>query len=70
MTGFRSVPVEQYGLSPLLDNTGRKFPLCCGREREGRLFLVERYREELVKKKQRQQALGYKTGEVKEKLGL
>jgi hypothetical protein len=65
LTGFRSVPVEQYGLSPLLDNTGRKFPLCCRREREGRLFLVERYREELAKKKQREQALGYKVGEAK-----
>jgi hypothetical protein len=49
LTGFRSVPLEQYGLSPCSTTLGENFPFATA-EKERTVFLVERNREEFAKR--------------------
>jgi hypothetical protein len=49
LTGFRSVPLEQYGLSPCLTTLGENFHLATA-EKERTVFLFERNREEFAKR--------------------
>lgn len=63
LTGFRSVPLEQYGLPPCSTTVGENFPFATA-EKERTVFLVERNRKKFAKREMEIETNGLKAVEV------
>jgi hypothetical protein len=67
LTDFRSVPLEQYGLSPCSTTLGENFPFATA-EKERAVFLVERNRKEFAEREREIETHGLEAVEVNEGL--